>query len=213
PISDNELRKAEDLVGTTNADVITGEAFTDTAILANESISDYRILHFATHGLVTAPNPSCPAKPALLTSFGNENSDGLLAFDEIFDLKLDADIVILSACDTAGKASVAATRAAGVSTGGGTALDGLVRSFIGAGGRSVLASHWPAPDDFRATERLINGLFSDGRGRSITSALRRSQLGLMDDPITSHPYYWSGFALIGDGARPFLPDTNNTITN
>ena len=213
PISDNELRKAESLLGATNAEVITGEAFTDTAILSNDRISDYRILHFATHGLVTAPNPSCPAKPALLTSFGGEGSDGLLAFDEIFDLKLDADIVILSACDTAGKASVAATREAGVSSGGGTALDGLVRSFIGAGGRSVLASHWPAPDDFRATERLINGLFSDGRGRSITRALRRSQVELMNDPITSHPYYWSGFALIGDGARPFLPGSTETATN
>lgn len=213
PISDRELREAQSLVGADNSDVVTGAAFTDTAILSNDNISDYRILHFATHGLVTAPNPSCPAKPALLTSFGEQGSDGLLAFDEIFDLKLDADIVILSACDTAGKASIEATRNAGVSSGGGTALDGLVRSFIGAGGRSVLASHWPAPDDFRATERLINGLFSDGRGQSITGALRQSQLELMDDPITSHPYYWSGFALIGDGARPFLPDVKGTATN
>jgi CHAT domain-containing protein len=141
----------------------------------------------------------------LLTSFGGEESDGLLAFDEIFDLKLDADIVILSACDTAGYASIEATREAGVSSGGGTALDGLVRSFIGAGSRSVLASHWPAPDDFQATERLIGGLFTGGQGQSIATALRLSQKQLMDDPITSHPYYWSGFAIIGDGARPFLP--------
>ena len=213
PISDRELREAQSLVGAGTSDILTGAAFTDTAILSNDKISDYRILHFATHGLVTAPNPSCPAKPALLTSFGEQGSDGLLAFDEIFDLKLDADIVILSACDTAGKASIAATRNAGVSSGGGTALDGLVRSFIGAGGRSVLASHWPAPDDYRATERLINGFFSDGRGRSITEALRLSQLELMDDPVTSHPYYWSGFALIGDGARPLLPGMTDAAAN
>lgn len=209
PISDSELKEAQSQVGAGTSEIITGPAFTDTDILAKDNISDFRILHFATHGLVTAPSPSCPAKPALLTSFGESGSDGLLAFDEIFDLKLDADIVILSACDTAGKASIATTRAAGVSSGGGTALDGLVRSFIGAGGRSVLASHWPAPDDFRATERLINGLFSDGRGRSITGALRNSQLELMNDPLTSHPYYWSGFALIGDGARSFLPDNKD----
>ncbi|MGB5484932.1 CHAT domain-containing protein [Parasphingorhabdus sp.] len=213
PISDIELREAQSQVGVENSEIITGAAFTDTGILSKGNISDYRILHFATHGLVTAPSPSCPAKPALLTSFGEEGSDGLLAFDEIFDLKLDADLVILSACDTAGKASIATTRAAGVSSGGGTALDGLVRSFIGAGGRSVLASHWPAPDDFRATERLINGLFSDGRGRSVTGALRHSQLELMDDPLTSHPYYWSGFALIGDGARPLLPSAKDPATN
>ena len=205
PISDRELLEAQALVGGENSQVLTGAAFTDSAILSNDNISDYRILHFATHGLVTAPSPSCPAKPALVTSFGDKGSDGLLAFDEIFDLKLDADIVILSACDTAGKASIAATRNAGVSSGGGTALDGLVRSFVGAGGRSILASHWPAPDDFSATEKLINGLFRDGRGRSISEALRLSQQALMNDPVTSHPYYWAGFALIGDGARPFLP--------
>ena len=173
PISDRELREAQSLVGAGTSDILTGAAFTDTAILSNDKISDYRILHFATHGLVTAPNPSCPAKPALLTSFGEQGSDGLLAFDEIFDLKLDADIVILSACDTAGKASIAATRNAGVSSGGGTALD----------------------------------------GRSITEALRLSQLELMDDPVTSHPYYWSGFALIGDGARPLLPGMTDAAAN
>lgn len=211
PISDRELLEAQNLIGAENSEIITGAAFTDSGIMSKNDMNEYRILHFATHGLVTAPNPSCPAKPALVTSFGDDGSDGLLAFDEIFDLKLDADIIILSACDTAGTASIAATREAGVSSGGGTALDGLVRSFIGAGGRSVLASHWPAPDDFRATERLINGMFSDGRDQSITRALRSSQLGLMDDPVTSHPFYWAGFALIGDGARTFLPSTAHSV--
>ncbi|MEP3226943.1 MAG: CHAT domain-containing tetratricopeptide repeat protein [Parasphingorhabdus sp.] len=207
PISDAELYQARSIIGQNGSEVLTGSAFSDDQILQKSDISEYRILHFATHGLVTAPRPSCPAKPALLTSFGGERSDGLLAFDEIFDLKLDADIVILSACDTAGKASIQATREAGVSSGGGTALDGLVRSFIGAGSRSVLASHWPAPDDFQATERLIGGLFTDGKGQSVATALRISQKKLMEDPITSHPYYWSGFAIIGDGSRPFLPDS------
>lgn len=210
PISDAELFQAKSIIGQSGSEVLTGAAFSDDQILAKSDISDYRILHFATHGLVTAPRPSCPAKPALLTSFGGKGSDGLLAFDEIFDLKLDADIVILSACDTAGKASIRATREAGVSSGGGTALDGLVRSFIGAGSRSVLASHWPAPDDFQATERLIGGLFEDGKGQSVATALRISQKKLMDDPVTSHPYYWSGFAIIGDGSRPFLPDSRGT---
>jgi len=204
PIADDELYQARSIIGQNQSTLLTGNEFTDDRIKSKSDISDYRILHFATHGLVTAPNPSCPAKPALLTSFGGEESDGLLAFDEIFDLKLDADIVILSACDTAGKASIQATREAGVSSGGGTALDGLVRSFIGAGGRSVLASHWPAPDDFDATERLIGGLFSDGKGISVAQALRVSQLKLMEDASTSHPYYWSGFAIVGDGERPFL---------
>ncbi len=213
PISDAELIQARSIIGQSGSDILTGTAFSDDQILAKSDLADYRILHFATHGLVTAPKPSCPAKPALLTSFGGEKSDGLLAFDEIFDLKLDADIVILSACDTAGKASIKATRDAGVSSGGGTALDGLVRSFVGAGSRSVLASHWPAPDDFQATERLIGGLFVEGQGQSIATALRSSQKKLMEDPVTSHPYYWAAFAIVGDGSRTFLPNDQSADAN
>jgi CHAT domain-containing protein len=162
-------------------------------------------MHFATHGLVTAPRPECPARPALMTSFGEGDSDGLLNFAEIYDLKLDADLIILSACDTAGKATVAATREAGLTTGGDYALDGLVRAFVGAGGRSVVASHWPVPDDFDATKRLITGLFQAPPGTSTASAMRQSQITLMDAADTSHPYYWSGFAIIGDGAAAVIP--------
>ena len=157
-----------------------------------------------------APRPSCPARPALVTSFGDQDSDGLLTFQEIFDLRINADLVILSACDTAGAATVAATREAGVASGGGNALDGLVRSFIGAGGRSVIASHWPAPDDFDATKRLIGGLFAAPQGESVADALWATQTKLMDDRQTSHPYYWAGFAIIGDGGQALLHDTPST---
>ncbi|TVV70798.1 CHAT domain-containing protein, partial [Sphingomonas solaris] len=204
PIAATELNTAQSVIGRNSARVITGAAFSDTALLAQPDLNQYRILHFATHGLVTAPRPECPARPALLTSFGGPKSDGLLTFREIYDLRLDADIVILSACDTAGKATVAATREAGVTVGGGDALDGLVRAFIGAGGRSVLASHWPLPDDYGATERLISGLFNAKPGTSIGEAIRAGQDVLMAKAETSHPYYWAGFAIVGDGAQPVL---------
>lgn len=154
--------------------------------------------------MVTSRAPQCPAQPALLTSFGGQGSDGLLTFREIFDLKLDADVVVLSACDTADKASSTATRAAGLATGGDVALDGLVRAFVGAGGRLVVASHWPVPDDYNATQRLIAGLFSATPGEPIAKALRTSQRTLMDDLNTSHPFYWAAFALVGDGERPLV---------
>ena len=208
PISADELKQAESIIGAAGSAIITGADFTDTAVKARADLGDYRILHFATHGLVTAPRPECPARPALLTSFGGGDSDGLLTFKEIFDLKINADVVILSACDTAGKATVAATREAGLTSGGGNALDGLVRAFIGAGGRTVLASHWPAPDDFDATKRLIGGLFQSGSTQSLGDAMDQAQMALMDDAETSHPYYWAGFSIIGDGAQPLLPAAN-----
>ena len=199
PIKADELREAAARFGGASR-VLTREEFTDSAILGLDDLGEYRILHFATHGLVTAPKPQCPPRPALLTSFGgSEDSDGLLSFAEIFGLRIDADLVILSACDTAGSATVGATREAGVTGGGEFALDGLVRAFVGAGGRTVLASHWPVPDDFDATGRLISGLFAED-ARATAGALRQSQLALMDDADTSHPFYWSAFAVVGDGA-------------
>jgi CHAT domain-containing protein len=210
PISAEELQVAGLALGRGRpgaTELVIGAAFTDSAILARSDLGQFRVLHFATHGLLRAPREDCPAQPALLTSFGGQGSDGLLSFREIFDLHLDADLIILSACDTAGGASAAATREAGITTGGDFALDGLVRAFVGAGGRSVVASHWPVPDDYDATKRLISGLFSAPAGTSTATAMRRAQRALMDDPDTSHPYYWSGFAIVGDGARPVVAAT------
>ncbi|MES2753154.1 MAG: CHAT domain-containing protein [Pseudomonadota bacterium] len=204
PISARELVTAEGIIGRDRSAVVTGAAFSDTAIRARGDLNQYRILHFATHGLVAAPRPECPARPALLTSFGGKDSDGLLSFREIYALKIDADLVILSACDTAGTATVDATREAGVLSGGGRALDGLVRAFVGAGSRAVLATHWPAPDDYRATERLISAVFQAPPGTTVAAAVRGGERALMDTPDTSHPYYWAAFALVGDGAKPVL---------
>lgn len=204
PISASELRTAAGLIGSDLAQVVTNEGFTDDSIKSREDLNEFRVLHFATHGLVTAPNPNCPAKPALVTSFGGAGSDGLLSFEEIFELNLDADLVILSACDTAGAASVEATLAAGIQSGGGSELEGLVRAFIGAGGRAVMASHWPVPDDFDSTERLMTEMFRRGQNQTIGDALGQSRKLLMDEAATSHPFYWSAFAVIGDATRPLL---------
>jgi CHAT domain-containing protein len=206
PISARELQVASAILeghDPSRVEIVTRDNFTDTALEERKDLSDYRIIHFATHGVVTARAPKCASQPALLTSFGGTGSDGLLTFREIFDLHLDADLVILSACDTAGTASAAATQQAGL-TGGDVALDGLVRAFVGAGARLVIASHWPVPDDYNATQRLITGLFSAPPGTPTVTALRLSQRQLMDDPNTSHPFYWSAFATVGDGEIPVI---------
>ena len=207
PISAKELQVASSILqpyDPTGVQVITGDGFTDTALEGRSDLDQYRIIHFATHGVVTSRAAKCPAQPALLTSFGGSGSDGLLTFKEVFDLHLDADVVILSACDTASQASTAATQQAGLATGGDVALDGLVRAFVGAGGRLVIASHWPIPDDYNATERLMTGLFSAPPGTPTVTALRMSERQLMDDIKTSHPFYWSAFAAVGDGEIPLI---------
>jgi CHAT domain-containing protein len=207
PISAKELEVASSILkqfDPNGVQIVTRDQFTDTAVKAREDLDQYRIIHFATHGVVTARAAKCAAQPALLTSFGGSGSNGLLTFRDIFDLHLDADVVILSACDTAGKASAAATQQAGLSTGGDVALDGLVRAFVGAGGRLVIASHWPVPDDYNATQRLITGLFSAPPGTPTVTALRMSQRQLMDDVNTSHPFYWAAFAAVGDGEIPVI---------
>ena len=207
PISARELEVAGSILrkfDPSGVEIVTGAQFTDTGLQQRADLAQYRILHFATHGVVTARAPKCAAQPALLTSFGGSGSDGLLTFREIFDLHLDADLVILSACDTAGKATAAATQQAGLSGGGDVALDGLVRAFVGAGGRLVIASHWPVPDDYNATERLVTGLFSAPPGTPTVTALRLSQRQLMDDVNTSHPFYWAAFAAVGDGDIPVI---------
>ena len=201
PVKPDELLFAAKTIGGTSV-VRTGTSFTDTGLLADGTLDQYRVLHFATHGLVSAPRKDCPARPALVTSFASKDSDGLLTFREIFDLKLDADLVILSACDTAGMATVSASREAGVTTGGNYALDGMVRAFTGAGARAVIASHWPVPDDFDATRRLISGTIEGKAGQSIGDALAEAEGRLMDDAQTSHPFYWAAFVIVGDAARP-----------
>lgn len=201
PISAEELVFASRELGQGRAELLTGAAFTDTAIQARSDLDSFRIVHFATHGIVTAPKASCPVRPALLTSFGGPGSDGLLQFGDIFELEFDADLVILSACNTASLAGLETTQSAGVEGGGGQALDGLVRAFIGAGGRQVIASHWPAPDEFGATRRLFESFFDAPQSLGVGEALLAAQTKLMDDSDTSHPFYWSGFALIGDGER------------
>lgn len=204
PIKPDELYFAQGKFGAANSAVRVEQQFSDSELLSDTTLDQYRVVHFATHGLVTAPRADCPARPALVTSFGDQGSDGLLTFREVFDLRLDADLVILSACDTAGMASVSASREAGVTSGGNYALDGLVRAFVGAGARSVIASHWPVPDDFDATKRLIGGMIDGKPGQPIAQSLSEAEQKLMDDPNTSHPFYWAAFIILGDGDKPLI---------
>ena len=118
-------------------------------------------------------------------------TDGLLTASEISELRLNADLVVLSACNTAASGGTAL---------GGGALEGLADAFFAAGARAVLASHWEVPS--AATQKLMTGVFAryaKDPSRDLAEALRQSQLALIAQPATAHPFNWAAFTLIGDG--------------
>jgi CHAT domain-containing protein len=180
-----------------DAVIVTGAAFNDGAIAKRTDLEQYRVVYFATHGLLPEPG-SCLPEPALLTSVGDGSSDGLLDVSKIIGLKLDADLVVLSACDT-GSTALAGDQDAGGLGGTGEALGGLTRAFIYAGARSLLVSHWKI--DSAATVRLMSAMFQAGQPTQ-AGDLQRATEALMDSPDQySHPYYWAAFTIVGDGDR------------
>ena len=158
------------------------------------ALAKYRIVHFATHGAV-AGQISRTSEPGLLLTppdKASEMDDGYLSASEIAGLKLDADWVILSACNTAAGGAP-----------GAEALSGLARAFFYAGARSLLVSHWEVASDstVQLITRAVAELKADpkiGRGE----ALRRSMVSMMANgkDYEAHPSFWAPFVLVGEGA-------------
>lgn len=193
-----ELKTVGASIDASDAEIVTGAAFNDGAIGARTDLDQYRVVYFATHGLLPKPG-GCLPEPALLTSVGDAESDGLLSASKILKLKLDADLVVLSACDTGGGGGVDAADLTGLG-GAGEALSGLTRAFIYAGARSLIVSHWSIDSD--ATVRLMTSMFASGAPTQ-SGAMRAAALSLMSSKDQySHPYYWAAFTVVGDGARP-----------
>jgi CHAT domain-containing protein/tetratricopeptide (TPR) repeat protein len=157
------------------------------------SLAKYKIVHFATHGAI-AGQVSRASEPGLVLTppdKASETDDGYLSASEIAGLKLDADWVILSACNTA---------AGGAQ--GAEALSGLARAFFYAGARSLLVSHWEVASD--STVRLITKAVAELKsnpeiGRA--EALRRSMLSMIETgkDYEAHPAFWAPFVLVGEG--------------
>ena len=189
-----ELRRVRDSLG--GGDLLLGEEATETAIRALDAadrLDDYRVLSFATHGLVAGEaGASEPALVLTPPAIGDASDDGLLTAGEVATLRLDADWVLLSACNTA------------AGDGRGESLSGLARAFFYAGARSLLVSHWPVSSP--AAVRLTTGAF-DARAADPTigrsEALRRAILAILDDPAAAphelDPAWWAPFAVVGEG--------------
>jgi CHAT domain-containing protein len=195
PETADEVRVVGQSLGAGGGDMVTGAAFTDSDIKSRQDLKTYRVLYFATHGILPNAN-ACLPEPALVTSLGGGDSSALLESSDILNLKLDADLVVLAACDTAGGGGD--TEQTGLQ-GGGEALGGLARAFIYAGARGLVVSHWSV--DSASSEKLMTGLFRSGAATQ-AEGLKLAQAQLMNDPRYSHPYYWAAFTLVGDGGRP-----------
>jgi len=189
PETADELRAIAKVLGAPSDAINLGKAASETRVKA-AALNEYRIIEFATHALV-AGDLSGLAEPALVLSppdVPTEADDGLLTASEIATLKLNADWVVLSACNTAaGNAQ------------GAEALSGLARAFFYAGARALLVSHW-AVYSTAATELTTKTFATMAStphlGRA--EALRRSMLALIQDG--KPPGYWAPFVVVGEGA-------------
>ncbi len=139
-------------------------------------------------------------------------SDGFLSISEIAQLRFDANLVVLSACDTAAGVSGELGRLSGQEDSGRT-LDGLVLSFITARARTVMATYWNVPASSE-TDDLMKRFYNFGSGLSMGRALRAAQYVLIRQPQYSHPYFWGAYVLIGDGSKRMLsPKTAKIASN
>jgi CHAT domain-containing protein len=202
PETADELCAVARSLGAKEDSVYLGEKATETTIKglsASGALAQSRVVHFATHGLLAKETGFVTAskvEPALILTppaKPSEDDDGLLTSSEVAQLKLDADWVVLSACNTA---------AGGTDDLNAQALSGLARAFFYAGARALLVSHWAV--DSGATVNLITKVFEEIKadaklGRA--EGLRRSMLALIGSGRSySHPASWAPFIVVGEGA-------------
>ena len=151
------------------------------------ALGDYRILHFATHGLVNSFHPELSGLVLSLVDREGKPRDGFLQAHEIYALKLGADLAVLSACRTALGKEIR-----------GEGLMSLTRAFMAAGVPRVVASLWSVPDAATAElmKRFYRGVMTDRLAPA--AALHQAQDLLRKDKRWSAPYFWAGFTLHGD---------------
>ncbi len=206
PIPGREIQLAADALQIGAAPIMSNAAFTDSAVLrrgaSGGDLSQYKVLHFATHGLTEGQFGCAEAPAALLTSLGDNGSDMLLSFDEIARLRLDANLVVLSACETASAIGERALRFSGEAQPGAT-LEGLVRAFFSANARAVLATYWESSNR-GDSEVFMERFYQSGRNHDITTALNSAQRDLMSNRESSHPFFWGGFFVVGDTSNSIL---------
>ncbi len=157
------------------------------ALATSGELGQFRIVHFATHGLLNAQHPELSGLVLSLVDDKGRSQNGFLRLQEIYDLRLPADLVVLSACQTALGREIK-----------GEGLVGLTRGFMYAGAQRVVASLWQVDD--LATAALMRAFYRNMlKGRqSPAAALRAAQLEIRKQDRWSAPYYWAAFTLQGE---------------
>jgi CHAT domain-containing protein len=198
PYSREEVESAAQLMGPGSTVLLGSKATKET--LEAEPLGDFRILHFAVHGVANETNPD---RAALVFREGtNANDDGLLQVRDIRKLSLHADLVALSACDTGvGKIE------------GEEGVDSLTGAFLMAGAKSVVASLWPVNDRWTAT--LMDKFYHNlAEGMDESMALNQAKLDILKQyGATTATRYWAGFVLIGEGSLKILRGNNADPTH
>jgi CHAT domain-containing protein/tetratricopeptide (TPR) repeat protein len=154
--------------------------------VVSPELASYRIVHIATHGIVNSERPELSGIVLSLLDQEGHSQDGFLRLQDIYHLKLPADLVVLSACSTALGKDVK-----------GEGLVGLTRGFMYAGAAGVVASLWKVDDE--ATAELMKHFYAAlfQKGMSPAAALRDGQLQLARQARWQSPYYWAGFVIQG----------------
>ncbi len=200
PYAKLELDAARAIFKAPASDELLGTAFTVPNV-EHADLKQYRILHFATHALLPSELP-CAHEPAIVTSpppGARSAANSMLTTSDITNLKLNADLVILSACNTGG----------GDGKAGGEALSGLARAFFFAGARALMVTQWSVNDQvssYLVATTLTHLASSTGEGAA--ASLRSAQLDLIRGAASgtlpaklADPFFWAPFVVIGDGGQ------------
>ena len=186
PNAEGEAQSLAHLYGESRSTVFTGADAREDRFKSNAS--RFRVLHLATHGVLNNENP-LESYLALTPGGEGKQEDGLLEVREILDLELKADLVVLSACETA-RGKVA----------GGEGVIGMSWALSVAGSPASVVSLWKV--DSSSTSRMMvqfHKTLKSSCGTRKARALQQSMASLLATPEYRHPYYWAGFVLIGDG--------------
>lgn len=154
----------------------------------NSELGHYRFVHFATHSFINNDNPELSGIVLSLIDEQGKEQNGILRVNDIFNLKLPAELVVLSGCRTGLGKEIK-----------GEGLVGLTRGFMYAGARRVTVSLWDVNDE--ATAQLMTRFYRGLLGKeklSPSAALRRAQISLLQEDLWQHPYYWASFVLHGE---------------